>query len=160
MRLRTIVTPIVIAALAISLTGCGAGPNASSRLIKKVTDGQEADIKKDGNSISLRNFVLVSLADGSAVVVGTLVNQAEEADALLGISAGGVQANITGLRELKQNTPVRFEGEVATSKAVFEAVGAQPGRNVTVQLAFARAGVVTVNAIIRDKRDDYANVTK
>ena len=146
-------------ALALSLTSCGAGPNAATRQIKQVTDGVEAKVTQDGNNLVVSNFLLVAMEDGSAVVVGTLVNQSEEADALLGISAGGVQANITGLRELKQNVPVRFEGEVATSKAVFEAVGAQPGRNVTVQLAFARAGVVTVNAIIRDKRDDYANVT-
>ncbi len=70
MRLRTIVTPLIIAALAISLTGCGAGPNATTRLTKKVTDGQEAEIKKDANKIVLRNFVLVALQDGSAVVVG------------------------------------------------------------------------------------------
>jgi hypothetical protein len=146
-------------ALALSLTSCGAGPNASTRLVKQVTDGVEANVTKDGNDLVVSNFLLVAMEDGSAVVVGTIINQAEEADALLGISAGGVQANITGLRELKQNTPVRFEGEVATSKAVFEGVGAQAGRNVTVQLAFARAGIVTVTAIIRDKRDDYANVT-
>ena len=147
-------------ALALSLTSCGAGPNAATRQIKQVTDGVEAKVTQDGNNLVVSNFLLVAMEDGSAVVVGTLINQAEETDALLGISAGGVQATITGLRELKQNTPVRFEGEVATSKAVFDSVAAEPGRNVTVQLAFARAGVVTVNAIIRDKRDDYANVTK
>jgi predicted small lipoprotein YifL len=35
MRLRTFVTPLIIAALAISLTGCGAGSNATTRLTKK-----------------------------------------------------------------------------------------------------------------------------
>ena len=69
MRLRTIVAPLVIAALAISLTGCGAGSNATTRLTKKVTDGQEAEIKNDGNKIVLRNFVLVTQPDGSAVLV-------------------------------------------------------------------------------------------
>jgi len=78
---------------------------------------------------------------------------------LLGITAGGVQANITGEKELRQNEPIRFEGEVATSKAVFPGVGAEAGKNVTVTLAFARAGVVTLNAIIRDQRDDYAGIT-
>ena len=60
MRLRTFVTPLVIAALAISLTGCGAGSNATTRLTKKVTDGQEAEIKNDNNKMVLRNFVSVS----------------------------------------------------------------------------------------------------
>ena len=54
---------------------------------------------------------------------------------------------------------IRFEGDSANAKAVFAGVGAQAGRNVALQLAFARAGVVTVNVIIRDKRDDYAGVT-
>jgi hypothetical protein len=48
---------------------------------------------------------------------------------------------------------------MATSKAVFPAVGAEPGKYVTVNLAFARAGIVTLNAIIRDQRDDYANIS-
>jgi hypothetical protein len=54
---------------------------------------------------------------------------------------------------------VRFEGDVATTKAVFSGVGAEAGKNVKLSLAFARAGVVTTNVIIRDKRDDYKNIT-
>jgi hypothetical protein len=55
--------------------------------------------------------------------------------------------------------PIRFEGDSANAKAVFKGVGASAGKNVQLQLAFARAGVVTVTAIIRDKRDTYKNVT-
>jgi copper(I)-binding protein len=149
-----------IASLALTLSSCaGAGPNAATRVIKQVTDGAEAKIKTEGNDIFVANMLLVATEDGSAVVVGTIVNYLETPDTLLGISAGGVQANITGEKELRQNEPIRFEGEVATSKAVFPGVGAQPGKNVTVTLAFARAGVVTLNAIIRDQRDDYAGIT-
>lgn len=151
---------LITSALALSLTACsGAGPNASTRLIKQVTDGVEAIVKTDGNDLSITNFLLVATEDGSAVVVGTIVNYMDENDALLGISAGGTSATISGEQNLAKNQPIRFEGEQATSKAVFAGVGAQPGRHVSVQLAFARAGVVTVNAIIRDKRDDYAGVT-
>jgi hypothetical protein len=104
-------------------------------------------------------LLLVATEDGSAVVVGTIVNYADEADALLGISAGGATATISGEQNLVKNQPIRFEGEQATSKALFAGVGATPGRNITLQLAFARAGVVEVSAIIRDKRDAYAGVT-
>jgi hypothetical protein len=83
----------------------------------------------------------------------------DEADALLGISAGGVTATLSGEQNLAKNQPIRFEGDSANSKAVFAGVGSTPGRNIELQLAFARAGVVTVTAIIRDKRDAYANVT-
>ena len=157
---KKIAATFTIASLALTLSSCaGAGPNAATRVIKQVTDGAEAKIKTEGNDIFVANMLLVATEDGSAVVVGTIVNYLETPDTLLGISAGGVQANITGEKELRQNEPIRFEGVVATSKAVFPGVGAQPGKNVTVTLAFARAGVVTLNAIIRDQRDDYAGIT-
>ena len=157
---KKIAITFTIASLALSLSSCaGAGPNAATRVIKQVTDGAEAKIKSDGNDIFVANILLVATDDGSAVVVGTIVNYLETPDTLLGISAGGVQANITGEKELRQNQPIRFEGEMATSKAVFPAVGAEPGKYVTVTLAFARAGILTLNAIIRDQRDNYANIS-
>ena len=159
-HLKNFTVALVTAALALSLTSCaGAGPNASTRLIKRVTDGNEAVVKTDGNDLSVSNLLLVATEDGSAVVVGTIVNYMDEADALLGISAGGVTATLSGEQNLAKNQPIRFEGDSANAKAVFAGVGAQAGRNVELQLAFARAGVVTVTAIIRDKRDAYANVT-
>ena len=159
-HLKNFTVALVTAALALSLTSCaGAGPNASTRLIKRVTDGNEAIVKTDGNDLSISNLLLVATEDGSAVVVGTIVNYMDEADALLGISAGGITATLSGEQNLVKNQPIRFEGETANAKAVFAGVGAQAGRNIELQLAFSRAGVVTVNAIIRDKRDDYANVT-
>jgi hypothetical protein len=145
--------------LALSLTACGSGPNAATRQVKKVTDGTEILIKSEGNNISVTNLLLVATEDGSAVVVGTIINYSEERDALLGISANSVGAVITGEQNLDQNKPVRFEGDVATTKAVFSGVGAKAGNNVKLSLAFARAGVITTNVIIRDKRDDYANIT-
>jgi hypothetical protein len=150
---------ITAAALALSLTSCGYGPNAATRLIKRVTDGAEATVTTNGSNLSISNLLLVATEDGSAVVVGTIVNYMDEADALLGISAAGTTATLTGEQNLLRDKPVRFEGETANAKAVFAGVGAQAGRNVELQLAFARAGVVAVNVIIRDKRDDYAGVT-
>ena len=151
---------LITSALALTLTGCyGAGPNAETRLIKRVTDGNEVILKENGANISVSNLLLVATEDGSAVVVGTIINHAKTADALLGISAAGTTATLTGEQNLLRDKPVRFEGETANAKAVFAGVGAQAGRNVELQLAFARAGVVAVNVIIRDKRDDYANVT-
>jgi hypothetical protein len=159
-HIKKISAALISSALALSLTACGgAGPDAPTRLIKRVTDGNEATVKTNGNNLSISNLLLVATEDGSAVVVGTIVNYMDEADALLGISAGGTTATITGEQNLKKNQPIRFEGDSANAKAVFKAVGATPGKNVTLQIAFARAGVVTINAIIRDKRDTYANIT-
>jgi hypothetical protein len=150
---------ITATAMALSLTACGSGPNAETRNVKKVTDGAEIMIKGEGNNISVTNLLLVATEDGSAVVVGTIVNYSEERDALLGMSVNNIGAAITGEQNLDQNKPVRFEGDAATTKAVFSGVGAEAGTNVKLSLAFARAGVVSANVIIRDKRDDYADVT-
>ena len=158
--IKQITLALIISSLTLTLTGCsGAGPNASTRLIKQVTDGAEAKITSDGNDLRMVNTLLVATEDGSAVVVGTIVNAAETADTLLGIYAGGTQAKITGETTLNQNQPIIFEGDSATTKGVFAGVGAEPGKHVTVTFAFARAGKVSLDVIIRDKRDDYAKVT-
>ena len=156
---KKITIAITAAALALSLTSCGYGPDAATRLIKRVTDGAEATVTTNGSNLSISNLLLVATEDGSAVVVGTIVNYMDEADALLGISAAGTTATLPGEQNLLRDKPIRFEGDSANAKAVFAGVGAVAGKNVQLQLAFARAGVVAVNVIIRDKRDDYAGVT-
>jgi hypothetical protein len=152
---------LITSALALTLTGCfGAGPNAETRLIKRVTDGNEVLLKENGNNISVSNLLLVALEDGSAVVIGTFVNYSEDSDSLVGLSVNGIPAVITGETTLKQNAPLRFEGDSATTKGVFSGVGAVPGVNVPLTLSFKRAGDVTTTVIVRDQRDDYAGITK
>jgi hypothetical protein len=151
---------LIASALALTLTGCGAGPNAETRLIKRVTDGNEVILKENGNNISVSNLLLVATEDGSAVVIGTFLNYSDENDSLVGLSVNGIPAVITGETVLKQDQPLRFEGDSATTKGVFNAVGAEPGVNVPLTLIFEKAGEVTTSVIVRDQRDDYRNVTK
>jgi ABC-type uncharacterized transport system permease subunit len=151
---------LIASALALTLTGCGAGPNAETRLIKRVTDGNEVILKENGANISVSNLLLVALEDGSAVVVGTFVNYSEDNDSLVGLSVNGIPAVITGETMMKQNAPLRFEGDSATTKGVFNSVAAKAGVNIPLTLSFERAGDVTTNVIVRDQRDDYRNVTK
>ena len=159
MRLRTIVTPLIIAALAISLSGCGAGPNATTRLTKKVTDGQEAEIKKDANKIILRNFVLVALQDGSAVVVGTVINRGENEDALLAIAIPGIQAQITGTSTIAPNGVITFEGDIANVKAVIPGANLKPGTHADLSLFFGNAGEITLDVLIQKPEGIYAGIT-
>ena len=159
MRLRTIVTPVAIAALALSLTGCGAGSNASTRLIKKVTNGQEAEILKDGNNIALRNFVLVTQPDGSAVVVGTVINRGANDDALLGLAISGIQANFSGVSTISQNQTIRFEGETANAKAVLVGANLKAGAHTNLSLFFGNAGEVTFDVLVQNPEGIYAGIT-
>jgi len=157
--MRRTITAVIALVIATTLTGCGAGQNAATRNIAKVTDGNEVTIKDNDVTIKVLNLLLVATETGDAVLIGTLVNQGATDDQLLGISVGGNQATLTGERLLKQNAPIRFEGDSANAKAVFFGVSPEAGRNVTLTLGFARAGLVTTEVIIRDKRDDYKDIT-
>jgi hypothetical protein len=157
--MRRTISALAIAALAISLTGCGAGNNASTRQVKQVTDGVEGSITKDGNNIKILNLLVVAAGGGNAVLVGTIINNGDAEDALLGIAINGSAVTYTGNNALPKNTPIIFEGDSANAKAVLGGFGGSAGSNVKVSLFFALAGEITLDAIVRDTRDDYAGVT-
>ena len=157
--MRRTVTTITALLIATSLTACGAGQNAATRQITKVTDGVEVSITQNGSAIKIVNLLLVATETGDAVVVGTIVNQGAQADKLLGLAVGGNTATLTGDTTLNQNAPLRFEGDSANVKAVFAGVSPVAGRHVKLTLGFARAGMVTAEVIIRDKRDTYKDIT-
>jgi len=157
--MRRTISAIAIAVLAVSLSGCGAGQNASTRQVKQVTDGVEGVINKDGNDIKILNLLVVAAGGGNAVLVGTIINTADTEDKLLGIAINGSTTSYTGTNTLPKNTPIIFEGDRANAKAVLAGFGGSPGSNVKVSLFFAKAGAITLTAIVRDTRDDYAGVT-
>ena len=157
--MRRVVTAFLIALLTISLSGCGAGLNAETRNLKQVTDGVEAAITTNGNNIKVVNLLVVETAQGAGVLVGTLVNSLDQEDALLGVAINGQVATVTGSNVLAKNKPVIFEGPSANIKAVVPVLGAKAGESIQITLFFARAGEVSVQAIIRDQRDDYAGIT-
>jgi hypothetical protein len=157
--MRRIFSALVIAVLAVSLSGCGAGQNASTRQVKQVTDGVEGSITKDGNNIKIVNLLVVATGGGNAVLVGTIINNADTEDALLGVAINGTATTYTGTNALPKNTPIIFEGDRANAKAVLAGFGGAAGSNVEIGLFFAKAGSITLNAIVRDTRDTYAGVT-
>ena len=157
--MRRTISALAIAALAVSLTGCGAGNNASTRQVKQVTDGVEGSITNDGNNIKILNLLVVAAGGDNAVLVGTIINNADAEDALLGIAINGTTLTYTGNNALPKNTPIIFEGERANAKAVLAGFAEPAGSNVKVGLFFAKAGAITLTAIVRDTRDDYAGVT-
>lgn len=147
----------LIAALlltAFTLTGCAAGGNAPTRLIKAVTDGVESEL----GDIKIRNLKLVALPDGSATLVGFIVNQGEATDQLVGISINNQLADLKSEVLLTQNEPMIFEGESANSKAKVATLGAQPGYRVPVVLYFAKAGKVEVSALVVKNEGVYSSI--
>jgi len=160
MQLRKVAIGLVVAASLSTLTACGAGENAAGRNIKKVTDGAETEVITDTSAMKLRGFLLVAQPDGSAVLVGTIINANSTPDSLLGISANNVLATLTNESNvISEKTPMIFEGDSANAKAVIPGLGVKPGNTVDISFFFKTAGVVTVKAIVRDQRDTYAGVT-
>ena len=157
MRRKSIVITSALA-FSVLLSGCGAGQNAATTKITRVTDGNEITIRENGSEIRVVNLTLVDTSDGAAVVVATIVNQGSEPDQLLGFSVQGVQATLSGESALLPNKPLFFEGEQANAKAVFLGANPKPGTHVKVSIGFAKAGFVSADVIIRDKRDDFKNV--
>ncbi|MEY4347559.1 MAG: hypothetical protein RJA68_1062 [Actinomycetota bacterium] len=132
--MRRVLTALLIATLTLSLSGCGAGLNASTRNVKQVTDGVEATVNTDGNNIKVVNLLVVATAEGAGVLVGTLVNSMDQEDALLGVAINGQVATVTGSNVLAKNKPVIFEGPSANLKAVVPVLGAKAGESIQVTL--------------------------
>ena len=138
------------------LTSCGAsGPDAPTRNIKQVTDG----IEKDSGSIIARDVLLVNQPDGSAVLVGTFINEGDGADALTGMSINGVALKLDKPSyALVKNQPIIFSGPTANAHAVIAVLCGVASTRVNLTITYASAPAITVNVLIRDKSDIYANV--
>jgi hypothetical protein len=159
-KISKVVVTTIAATLALSLTSCaGAGPNAATRQITRVTDGGEAVIFENGNDIRISNLLLVHVGESTTVLVGNIVNRSEEVDQLLTITTASTRAVITGESVLRTNKPLFFEGESANAKAVLFGEDLKAGSTVEIGLGFARAGRVIVRVIVRDQSDIYAGIT-
>jgi copper(I)-binding protein len=145
--------------LALSLTACGAGFNASTRQVKQVTDGVEGTISTNDNLVKAVNILVVATNDGAGVLVGTIINSRPTEDALLGVAINGVVATVTGNSSLKQNSPITFEGDSANAKAVVPALNLKAGTHVQVTMFFARAGELTVPTLVYSQSEKYEAVT-
>lgn len=138
------------------LTGCGAGPNAPTRLIKQVTDGVEREV----GDIKLLHLLLVKQSDGSAVLVGTVINNGQSPDLITNISANGIPAQISPTALIATpEQPLIFAGESANALAVFPGLNVKPGRHVSLQIALRNSGSVTVETLVRDRIGEFANVS-
>ncbi len=145
--------------LVLSLTACGTGFNAETRNITQVTDGVEGAIINDQSEIKVRNLLIVETAERAGVIVGTIINTSDTDDELLGMAVNAQVATVSGKRIVSNNSPIIFEGVSANAKAVVPLLDVVAGQNVSVTLFFARGGELTLTAIVRDQRDDYAGIT-
>ncbi len=150
--IASLISVFVISTL---LTGCGAGQTASTRLIKQVTDGVEGQV----NEIRVRNLLVVKQEDGAGVLVATLVNWSDEADAITSITIEGQAAIITAKTlELKKNAPVIFVGDSANADAYVAQLNDVVGHRIPVVINFAKASPITLDALILQADGIYTQI--
>jgi hypothetical protein len=149
-----------VATLSISalllLSGCGAGPDAQTRLSSQLTDGIEANI----GDLRLVNVLLVAQPDGSAVLVGTVVNNGMKSDRIGAITANSVDATLTPFAPaLNIGEKAVFSGDSANAIAIFPELNAKIGDRVPVEFTFSGSGKLKVDLLVREKSAEFASVS-
>jgi hypothetical protein len=128
-----------------SLTSCGSGQMASTRLIKQVTDGVEAQ----SDEIRLRNIKVIKTTTGEGVLVGTLVNWSDTTDTITSVSINNqVTTYVAKSSELVKNKPITFVGDIANADAAITVLDQSPGYRIPVTFTFAKAAPVTLDTLI------------
>ena len=155
-NLKKSITPLITAVvIATLLTGCGAGRTAATTQIKQVTDGVEGQSEK----IKIRNLLIVQQDTNTAVLVGTIVNVADEADAITSITINNLPATISAKSlDLTKNSPLIFVGDSANADAYVSNLTEVVGHRIPVTITFAKAAPVTLDALIVAGEGIYADL--
>ena len=153
---NTIKKILVLTILVTTLTACGSGQTAETRMIKQVTDGVEAQSAE----IRLRNIKIIKNELSQGILVGTLVNWSDQSDAITGINIGGVAATLSGVKfDLLKNKPITFVGDSANADA-FAQIGKVAGERIAITFTFATATPVTVDALVVAQDGIYENLVR
>ncbi|MFY8230555.1 MAG: hypothetical protein ACOVKH_00325 [Candidatus Nanopelagicus sp.] len=152
-RIQKLLVLIVVAA---TLTGCGSGRTAETRMIKQVTDGVEGQ----SNEIRVRNLLIVKNELSEGILVGTLVNWSDEVDAITGISINNLPTTVSSSRlELRKNKPVIFAGESANADAA-AVITQSIGQRIPVIITFEKAAPITLDALIVENVEWYKDLLR
>ena len=148
---------LVLALITISLTGCGSGRTAETRMIKQVTDGVEGQ----SNEVRLRNVLIVKDEMAQGILIGTLVNWSDEADVLTGITINDQVVTLSsGSFELVKNKPVIFAGPSANADGFIPQITNAVGERVDITFSFAKASPVKLNALIVQNDGIYSDLLR
>jgi len=147
---------LVLTIVAATLTGCGSGRTAETRMIKQVTDGVEGQ----SNEIRVRNLLIVKNELSEGILVGTLVNWSDEVDAITGISINNLPTTVSSSRlELRKNKPVVFAGESANADAA-AVITQSIGERIPVIITFEKAAPITLDALIVENVEWYKDLLR
>jgi hypothetical protein len=147
---------LVLTIVASTLTGCGSGRTAETRMIKQVTDGVEGQ----SNEIRVRNLLIVKNELSEGILVGTLVNWSDEVDVITDISINDLPTTVSASRlELRKNKPVVFAGESANADAA-AVITQSIGQRIPVIITFEKAAPITLDALIVENVEWYKDLLR
>ena len=144
---RKITMAITAVAFATTLTACGPGVDAPTRLIQQVTNGVEANVKTDDTLIYVRNLHISLNPAGDASLIATIVNQKEKPDALVALAINNQEIKIESIDAI-QNKPIIFGGPSSNANAALPGSGLIAGHRYPVSLFFGVSGSVTLDALV------------
>jgi hypothetical protein len=154
--IKSIQKLLVLTLVAATLTGCGSGRTAETRMIKQVTDGVEGQ----SNEIRVRNLLIVKNELSEGILVGTLVNWSDEVDVITGISINNLPTTVSSSRlELRKNKPVIFAGESANADAA-AVITQSIGQRIPVIITFEKAAPITLDALIVENVEWYKDLLR
>jgi hypothetical protein len=154
--IKSIQKLLVLTLVAATLTGCGSGRTAETRMIKQVTDGVEGQ----SNEIRVRNLLIVKNELSEGILVGTLVNWSDEVDVITGISINNLPTTVSSSRlELRKNKPVVFAGESANADAA-AVITQSIGQRIPVIITFEKAAPITLDALIVENVEWYKDLLR
>lgn len=105
------------------------------------------------------HMLLVKQGDGSAVLVGTVLNNGANPDLITNMTVNGIPAQVAPAALIvTPQTPLIFAGDSANALAVFPGIDVKPGRHVSMEITFRNAGVVKLQTLVRDRIGEFANV--
>ena len=147
---------LVLTLVAATLTACGSGRTAETRMIKQGTDGVEGQ----SNEIRVRNLLIVKNELSEGILVGTLVNWSDEVDVITGISINNLPTTVSSSRlELRKNKPVVFAGESANADAA-AVITQSIGQRIPVIITFEKAAPITLDALIVENFEWYKDLLR
>ena len=154
--IKSIQKLLVLNLVAATLTACGSGRTAETRMIKQVTDGVEGQ----SNEIRVRNLLIVKNELSEGILVGTLVNWSDEVDVITGISINNLPTTVSSSRlELRKNKPVVFAGESANADAA-AVITQSIGQRIPVIITFEKASPLTLDALIVENVEWYKDLLR
>jgi hypothetical protein len=112
------------------------------------------------NTMTAANLAFVTAGEGTATLVGRLINDGEQPDRLVDVDAeseqGPLDVRLVGEPVAVQPTePVRLGPEPSV---VAELQGMQPGLRVELELSFERSAPISTTVTVESQTGPYADI--